>query len=155
MGSIEWLMEQTVEGRPGQSCADSARLIAGATSTPYNFALWACVTKYPRQYSWDMYGEKAYKAWLSRAGNDIPIRWEKIGRFEWSPIYEQPEAPPTAPPTPEEIPPYVPEAPPTAPPEEKKKKYLKCTLPLLDKLPGLPWPEDLPVPPLFELVDEP
>ena len=70
----------------------------------------------------------------------------------------------TVAPAPEEVVPTVipeeeipPEAPPTALPEENEKKYLKCTLPFLDELPGLPWPEDLdlPVPPGFELVDEP
>lgn len=33
---------------------------------------------------------------------------------------------------------------------EKQKKFIKCTLPLLSELPGLPWPTDLPAPPGFE-----
>lgn len=32
----------------------------------------------------------------------------------------------------------------------KQKRYIKCTLPLLDKLPGIPWSPDFPVPPGFE-----
>lgn len=65
------------------------------------------------------------------------------------------------PPYEEEIPQYVPEAPPTAlptaPPEETLKGlvFLKCTLPILSLLPGLPWIAKLPAPPLFEIVDKP
>ena len=57
------------------------------------------------------------------------------------------------PPYEEEIPPYVPEALPTVP-EDKKKKYLKCTLPLLSMLPPLPYFEGLPVPPGFEVIEK-
>ena len=45
------------------------------------------------------------------------------------------------------------EALPTALPEDKKKKYLTCTLPVLSMLPPLPYFEGLPVPPGFEVIE--
>ena len=78
------------------------------------------------------------------------------------PPYDEPYVPPVTPtepyvppvtPTEPYVPPYEEEGIP--PFEEGEKKYLKCTLPLLDKLPGLPWIAKLPAPPLFEIVDKP
>ena len=117
--------------------------------------------------------------WLAQVYNESQAReyWVKETTVETRPVLvplskkdivtetvQLPLVTVVAPPE-EEIPPYTPparevqlppEAAPPAPDEILKGLvFLKCTLPILSLLPGLPWIAKLPAPPLFEIVDKP